>query len=82
LFFITAGPISARLGTNHPLGERIQVCSNEGRHSSLRGDNGKRVKIYAKYFKILFSITTGPFSTRLGTNYPWGRGFKFVQIND
>jgi hypothetical protein len=28
------------------LGEGIQVCSNEGRRPSLRGDNSKRVKIH------------------------------------
>jgi hypothetical protein len=27
-----------------------------------------------------FSRTSGPILTRLGTNHPWGRGFKFVQM--
>jgi hypothetical protein len=31
-------------------------------------------------FKNLFSRTIGPILTRLGTNHPWGRGFKFVQM--
>jgi hypothetical protein len=28
----------------------------------------------------IFSRTTGPILTRLGINYPWGRGLKFVQM--
>jgi hypothetical protein len=32
-----------RLGTNHPWGKGIQVCSNEGDLRSLRGDNSERV---------------------------------------
>jgi hypothetical protein len=36
-FSRTTGPILTRLGTNHPWGEGIQVCSNEGDHPSLRG---------------------------------------------
>jgi hypothetical protein len=32
------------------------------------------------HLKIFFSRTTGPILTRLGTNHPWGRGFKFVQM--
>jgi hypothetical protein len=31
------------------------------------------------HLKIL-SRTTGAILTRLGTNYPWGRKFKFIQI--
>jgi hypothetical protein len=27
-----------------------------------------------------FSRTTGPISTKHGTNYSWGKGFKFVQM--
>jgi hypothetical protein len=34
-----------RLGTNHPWGEGIQVCSNKGWHPSLRGDNSKSKNI-------------------------------------
>jgi hypothetical protein len=44
LFSRTTGPILTRLGTNHLWGEGIQVCSNEGDHPSLRGDNSERVK--------------------------------------
>jgi hypothetical protein len=31
------------------------------------------------HLKILFSRTTGPIFTRLGTNHPWGRAFKVIQ---
>jgi hypothetical protein len=31
------------------------------------------------HLKILFSRTIGAILTRLGTNHPSGRGFKFVQ---
>jgi hypothetical protein len=31
------------------------------------------------YIFDFFSRTTGPILTRLGTNHPWGKGFKFVQ---
>jgi hypothetical protein len=55
--------------------EGIQVSSNEGQCPSPRGDNSKRVKIYKNYFKI-FSRTTGPISTRFGTNHPWGEGIQ------
>jgi hypothetical protein len=62
-------------------GERIQVCSNKGWCPSLRGDNSKRVKIHKKYLKIFFFRTTGPISTRLGTNHSWGEGIEvFFQI--
>jgi hypothetical protein len=27
----------------------------------------------------IFSRTIGPILTRLGTNLPWGRGFKVIQ---
>jgi hypothetical protein len=45
-FSRTTGPILTRLGINHPLGEGIQVYSNEGNCPSPRGDNSKRVKIH------------------------------------
>jgi hypothetical protein len=63
-----------RLGTNHPWREGIQVCLNEGQHLSASGDNRKRVKIYKKCLKIIFSRTTRPISSRLGTNHPWEEG--------
>jgi hypothetical protein len=55
----------------------IQVCSNKGPGPLQRGDNHKNVKIGWSHLKI-FSRTTGPNLTRLGTNHPW-MGFKFVQ---
>jgi hypothetical protein len=70
----TTGPILTRLSTNHPWGEGIQVCSNEGRCPSLRGDNSKRVKIHKIYFNI--SRTSEQISVKLGTNYPWMKGIQ------
>jgi hypothetical protein len=57
----------------------MQVCSNKGPDPLQRGDNHKNVKIGRVHLKI-FSRTTGPILTRLSTNHPWGRGFKFVQM--
>jgi hypothetical protein len=58
------------------LGDGIQVCSNEGQHPSLRGDNRKRVKMFKKYFRIFFFRTTGPISTRLSTHHPLKEGIQ------
>jgi hypothetical protein len=60
--------------------KEIQVCSNKGPGPLLRGDDYKNVKMGWGHLKIFFSRTTGPILTRLGTNHPWGRGFKFVQM--
>jgi hypothetical protein len=48
IFSRATGPLLhvTRRGTNHPLVEEIQVCSNEGNNPSRRGDNSKRVKTY------------------------------------
>jgi hypothetical protein len=43
---------------------------------SSKGDNHKNVKMGWGYLKILFSRTTGPILTRLGTNYPWSKGIQ------
>jgi hypothetical protein len=75
-FSRTTGPISTRLGTDHPLGEGFQVCSNEGDRSSSRGDNSKRVKTHWKFLKFFFSRTSRPNSIKLGTNYPWVKGIQ------
>jgi hypothetical protein len=56
----------------------IQVCSNKGPGPLVRGDNHKNAKMGLGHLKI--SRTTGPILSKLGTNHPWGRGFKFVQI--
>jgi hypothetical protein len=45
LFSRTTGSILTRLGMNHPWGEEIQVCSNEGDCPSPRGDDSETVKI-------------------------------------
>jgi hypothetical protein len=75
-FSRTTGPILTRLGTNHPWGEGIQVCSNEGDHLSPRGDNSKRVKMHWKFLKIFFSRTSRPNSIKLNTHYPWVKGIQ------
>jgi hypothetical protein len=41
IFSRTTGPILTRLGTNHPWGKGIQVCSNEADRPSPRGDKDK-----------------------------------------
>jgi hypothetical protein len=46
IFSRTTGLILTRLGTNYPLVEGIQVCSNKGDSPSPRGDNDKKVKIH------------------------------------
>jgi hypothetical protein len=45
-FSRTTGPILTRLGTNHPWGEGILNCTNEGDCLSPRGDHSERVKIH------------------------------------
>ena len=42
----------------------------------LRGDNFKIVKIHWPYFKIFFSRTTGPVSTKFGTKHSWMKGIQ------
>jgi hypothetical protein len=58
---------------------RNQVYSNKGPGPLQRGDNHKNVRIGWGHLKTFFSRTTSPILTRLGTNYPWREGFKFVQ---
>jgi hypothetical protein len=41
IFSRTTGPISIKLGTNHPWVKGIPVCSNEGADPLQRGDNYK-----------------------------------------
>jgi hypothetical protein len=57
----------------------IQVYSNKGPGPLLRVDNHKNVKMRRCHLKI-FSRTTEPISTKLGTNHPWRSGFKFLQM--
>jgi hypothetical protein len=68
-------PNSIKLGTNYPWVKRIQVCSNEGPGPLQRGDNHKNVKMGWCHLKI-FTRTTGPILTRLGTNHPWREGIQ------
>jgi hypothetical protein len=70
-FSSTSWPKSIKLGTNYPWVKGIQVCSNKGQGPLQRGDNNKNVKMGWDHLKILFSRTTGPILTRLGTNHPW-----------
>jgi hypothetical protein len=51
----------------------IQVCSNKGPGPLQRGDNHKNVKMWWGHLKI-FSRTTVPILTRLGTDHPLGGG--------
>jgi hypothetical protein len=52
--------------------KEIQVCTNKGPGPLLRGDNHKNVKMGWVHIKI-FSRTTGPILTKLGTNHPWAK---------
>jgi hypothetical protein len=70
-FSRTTAPILTKLGTNHPWGEGILNCSDEGDCPSPRGDNHKRVKIHWNFLKIFFSRTSRPISIKLGINHPW-----------
>jgi hypothetical protein len=54
----------------------IQFFLNKGPGPLQRGDHHKNVNIGWGILKI-FSRTTGPFLTRLGTNRPWG---KWIQV--
>jgi hypothetical protein len=65
----TSRPNSIKLGTNYSLVKGIQVSSNKGPVPLQTGDNHKNVKIGWGHLKI-FSRTTGPILTRLGTNHP------------
>ena len=42
----TTGPISTKLGTNHPWEMGIQVCSKDGTGPFPRGDNYEMAKIH------------------------------------
>jgi hypothetical protein len=64
-FSRTTVPILTTLGTNHPWGKWIQICSKEGDCPSPRGGNSERVKMPRKFFKI--SRTSKPELVKLGT---------------
>jgi hypothetical protein len=55
--------------------KRIQVCSNKWPGPLQREDNHKNVKMGWGHLKM-FSRTTWPILTRLGTNHPWVKGIQ------
>ena len=55
--------------------EEIQVCSNEGSHSSQRGDKSEIVNYIENILTSLFK-TTRPISTTFGTKHPWVDGIQ------
>jgi hypothetical protein len=61
------------------LEELNSIYSNKGPGPLQRVDNHKNLKIGWGHLKVFFR-TTGPIFTRLYTNHPWGRGFKFVEM--
>ena len=75
-FSRTTGSISTKLGTKHLWVKGIQVHSNEGPCSLLRGDNYEIAKIHWQNFKIYFSRTTGPILTKLGTKNSCVKGIQ------
>ena len=49
---------------------------NEGPYHFPKGDNYEKRKYIDEIKKILLSRTTGPISTKLGTNHPWMKGIQ------
>ena len=80
-FSRTTGSISSKLGTKHPWVMGIQVCSNEGPCPFPIGDNYEIEKIHWQKFKIFFSRTIVPISTKHGTKHPWVKGIQ-VWLNE
>ena len=70
IFSRTTGPISAKLGTKHPLVKEIQVCSNEGPYPFPRGYDNKIGKFSDKIHKIF--LTTGPILIKFGMKHHSG----------
>ena len=56
------------------LGEGDLSLFKWGPHPFPRGDNYEITKIRWKIKKIIFSRTTGPILTKLGTKHPWVKG--------
>ena len=63
------------------LGKRDTSLFNEEPFPFARGDNCKVVKLHWRNLKIFFPRTTGPISTKLGTNHPWVKGIQ-VSLNN
>ena len=74
-------PQPTKLGTKHFWMKGIQVCSDEGSCPFPRADNYGIAKIHWYNLKILFSRTSGPISTKLGTKHPWVKGI-YVGANE
>ena len=55
---------------------RIQDCSNEVPRPFPRGNNYEIAKIHLGNLKNVFSRTTEPISTKLGTKFPWVKGIQ------
>ena len=79
-FSRTTGSISTTLGTNYPWVKGIHFCSNEGPCPFPRGDNNEITKTQSRIFKIFFSRTPEPISTKIGKNHPWVKGIHFFSI--
>ena len=76
----TTGPISAKLGTNHPWVKGVLEYSKEEPLLFRRGDDYELVKIHRQNFKIFFYKTTGPISSIISKKYPWVKRIEFVQM--
>ena len=63
-------------GTKYPWKKGIQVCSNEGYRSFPREDNNNTAKNTLTNFKIFFSRTTVPISTKFSRNHLWVKGIQ------
>ena len=69
MFTRTAGPISTKLGTNHPWVKSIQICSNEGPRPIQRGDNYEIGKYIEVFKNLLFQNYWANF------NQTWHKAF-------
>ena len=62
------------------LGEGNMKFVQKKGHALPQGEIITHCKIKLKIFKIFFSRTTEPISTKLGTTHPWLEGIKFYYI--
>ena len=73
---------SSKLGIKHPWVKEDSSLFKWKVMPFLRclfwDNNDIKRKYLDEIFKFVFSWTTGPFLTQLGTRYPWLRGFKSV----
>ena len=79
-FSRTTGPISIKLGTNHPGVKGILDYQNEVPLSFLRADVFEIVKIHRQSSSIK---PLGQFQAslaKLGKKHSWVKGFEFVQF--